>query len=325
MNGRSEKEIISGNKMQEKLKELPAIFSEFYYYMYSDKSYTTIEVYIRYVKEFAESVCEGKITEDFYKSVTPLEVNKYFANIKHKKVNGEYQSSGDSIRATKWSALNTFFEFLNENNYVETNPVAKTKRPKVQDTPDVSYLTEEEIQGILKNVRKNASKKMKNRDLAILSLGFATGLRVSALCQINISDIDFDNNTIRVIEKGDKTCDIIFGSHVKRQLKLWLQDREEYFDSKDTDALFLSNFSKRITRYGVYEVIQKYSEGVTDKKVSPHVMRHSCATNLYEKTGDIYLCASVLNHKNISTTQRYAEISKNRKKEAASILNDIVK
>ena len=75
---------------------------------------------------------------------------------------------------------------------------------------------------------------------------------------------------------------------------------------------------------GKVAILKKYSEGITNKNVTPHVMRHSCATNLYEKTGDIYLCATVLNHQNVATTQRYAEISQAKKKSAANILDNLI-
>jgi site-specific recombinase XerD len=74
----------------------------------------------------------------------------------------------------------------------------------------------------------------------------------------------------------------------------------------------------------VAEMLKKYANGATEKHVTPHVMRHSCATNLYEKTGDIYLCSRQLNHKNVSTTQRYAELSKEKQKRAANILDDMI-
>lgn len=324
MTGRTEKEIASTNKMKIKLKELPKIFSEFYYYMCSTKSYTTVERYVAYVKEFAEFLNGENIPNNFYKKVTPLDINKYFAAMKNKEtINGHYNTS-DSIRATKWSALNTFFGFVKGNNYIRENPMDKTERPKVQDTPEVAYLTEKEIQMILENVEKLASKKMKNRDLTIIMLGLTTGLRVSAITQIDINDIDFKNNTIKVIEKRGKTCNVLIGDKVKEQLELWLQDREKYFDVADTDALFISSFKKRITRDGIRVMLEKYSKGIVSKHVTPHVLRHSCATNLYEKTGDIYLCASVLNHKNIATTMRYANMSQDKKQQATNILNDMI-
>lgn len=324
MTGRMEKEIVATNKMQAKLKGLPKIFSEFYYYMCTTKSYTTVERYVAYVKEFAEFLNGENIPNNFYKKVTPLDINKYFAALKNKETTNGHYNTSDSIRATKWSALNTFFGFLKENDYIKENPMDRTERPKVQDTPDVAYLTEKEIQMILENVDRLASKKMKNRDLAIIMLGLTTGLRVSAITQIDIGDIDFENNIIKVIEKRGKTCNILFGDRVKKQLELWLQDRKKYFSMANTDALFISSFKKRITRDGIRVMLEKYSKDVTNKHVTPHVLRHSCATNLYEKTGDIYLCASVLNHKNIATTMRYANMSKNKKQQAANILNDMI-
>lgn len=324
MNGRSEKEIASHQKMQLKLEELPSIFSEFYYYMYSNKSYTTIETYIAYVKEFALFVGNGEISDNFYAKVKPTDINKYFAQMRNVEKNGEYHRTSDSIRATKWSALNTFYGYLEKNDYIKSNPMIKTERPKVQDSPEVAFLNEEEIHAILDNVKAKANKRMLNRDLALISLGLTTGLRVSALIQINIQDIDFENNIIRVIEKRGKTCNILFGDNVKENLLAWIDDRQKYFPKIDTDALFVSNYNERMSRHGVRAILKKYSEDITDKNVTPHVMRHSCATNLYEKTGDIYLCASVLNHQNVATTQRYAEISQAKKKSAASILDNLV-
>lgn len=324
MSGRSEKELISSKKMQLKLKELPDIFSEFYYFMDSNMSYTTSERYIAYVEEFANYIDnECEIEEDFYTHITPTHLNKYFAQMRNKEVNGQHVRMSDSIRATKWSALNTFFTFLKMNGYIKENPMSKTTRPKVHDNPNVSYLTEEEIDMLLKEVNDTASEKMKNRDLALISLGVTTGLRVSALVQINVQDIDFNNNVIRVIEKRGKVCDTYFGENTKKRLLLWLQDRKKYFSNVDTDALFVSNRNTRLSRFGVGEILDKYTKNITDKNVTPHVMRHSCATNLYEKTGDIYLCASVLNHANVATTQRYADISKEKKRSATNILDSM--
>ena len=98
----------------------------------------------------------------------------------------------------------------------------------------------------------------------------------------------------------------------------------KYFDAENIDALFVSQENRRLNARTVKDLMDKYTEGVVDKKVTLHVMRHSCATNLYEKTGDIYLCAKQLHHKNVSTTQRYAELSRDRQKTAANILDGII-
>ena len=141
---------------------------------------------------------------------------------------------------------------------------------------------------------------------------------------IDIEDIDFKNNQIRITEKGDYDDDVMFGENLKAQLLLWIQDREDYFGKCESNALFVSQKGQRLSDDVVAAMLSKYSKGVTDKHVTPHVMRHSCATNLYEETGDIYLCSKQLHHKNVSTTQRYAELSKERQKKATNILDSMI-
>lgn len=324
MSGRHEREIIVEGRIQEKLKNLPEIFTEYYYSMIgSGKSYNTAYNYINYMAAFMEYTFKGKYEEDFYLNVKPIHINKYITSLRTKKANGKNERTSDSFRSTTWSALNAFFQFL-VPDYIDTNPVASTTRPKMKDNPSVTYLTKEEIKGILDNVEANASMMFKNRELCLLKLGFSTGLRVSAIVQIDIGDIDFKHNRIRVIEKGDYDNYVMFGDNLKAQLKLWIEDRKKYFDKGNTDALFLTQYGLRMSPEAVSEVIKKYANGVTDKKITPHVMRHSCATNLYEATGDIYLCAKQLNHKNVTTTQRYAEISSTRQREAADELDKLI-
>ena len=185
-------------------------------------------------------------------------------------------------------------------------------------------MTETEISDVLNYIENNAAKKFKNRDLCLFKLGFCTGLRISAILQIDVNDIDFKNNRIKVIEKGNRNEYVIFGEQLKKQLLLCIEDRKRYFKNCRSKALFISQNNKRLSASGVSKIVNKYTKNVTDKHVTPHVMRHSCATNLYEKTGDIYLCASQLHHKNVATTQRYAEISQSKKQEATNILDNLI-
>ena len=327
MNGRYEKDMKFENKAKNRLMDQPEVLTEYYYSLVgAGKSYATVYNYINYVLKFLKFTFdeEYKCDKEFYAKVKPVHINKYIASLRTVTKNGETKPTSDSIRTVHWSALNTFFQFL-VPEYIDTNPVTSTQRPKMKDKPNVTYLTNKEIAKLLKYVEDNASKELKNRDLCILKLGFTTGLRLSAIVQINIEDIDFQSNQIRVVEKGDREEYVMFGEQVRKQLLLWLQDREEYFNADKTDALFVSlRGFNRLAPGGVQEMISKYAKHVTNKHVTPHVMRHSCATNLYEKTGDIYLCASQLHHRNVATTQRYAEISNSRKKEATNILDSLI-
>ena len=116
----------------------------------------------------------------------------------------------------------------------------------------------------------------------------------------------------------------MFGENLKEQLLACIHDRKKICDDISTDALFISQVGKRLSVDMLAKMLKQYAEKVTTKNVTPHVMRHSCATNLYEKTGDIYLCSRQLHHKNVSTTERYAELSKSRQREATNILDNLI-
>lgn len=324
MSGRYESEQKLERKIENRLKNAPPIVVEYYYHLTgSGRSYTTIYRYINYVLSFLNYTFGDRCRDNFYLLVKPLHINKYITSLRTKEVNGNIERTSDSMKSVQWSALNSFFQFL-VPTYISSNPVENTQRPRIKDNPNVTYLTSEEITMLLNNVEKTAQDMFKNRDLCLLKLGFSTGLRVSAIIQIDIDDIDFKTNQIRVTEKGDYDDYIMFGENLKNQLKLWIEDREKYFSDADSRALFISKKRQRMTDRTVGRMIEKYAKDVTNKKVTPHVMRHSCATNLYEKTKDIYLCAKQLRHRQVTTTQRYAEMSRERQKEASNILDDLI-
>lgn len=324
MSGRYEKEVILERKIKNRLENMPSILGEYYYSLIgSSKSYETSYKYISYIISFINFTYNGKVDEQFYINVKPIHINKYIASLRTKEVNGRTERTSDSIRSVQWSALNSFFQFL-VPDYIDNNPVANTQRPKMKDNPKVTYLTRDEISNIMQNVERTALNKLRSRDLCLLKLGFSTGLRVSAIIQIDIDDIDLVHNQIRITEKGDYDNYVMFGDNLKAQIEMWLDDRKRYFPDCDSKALFISTRGIRISDDSVDNMLKKYCQGITDKHVSPHVMRHSCATNLYEATGDIYLCSKQLNHKNVSTTQRYAELSREKQKRAANILDDMI-
>lgn len=324
MSGRHEKELRFENRAQKKLETLPAVVTEYYYAMMgAGSSSTTIDGYINYIQTFLNFTFPKGCSEQFYEKVTSTHINRYIASCRTKEVNGKTERLSDSIRAVRWSALNSFFQFL-VPNYIKANPVANTQRPKIRDNPNVTYLTVEEIGTLYQYVAETAKARFKNRDLCFLKLGFSTGLRISAIMQIDIDDIDFNAKTIKVVEKGDRDYQVMFGDNLKQQMQIWLQDRAKLYPNCQTNALFVSQKGERLSVDQASKIIAKYSDAITDKKVTPHVMRHSCATNLYEKTNDIYICAKQLNHKNVTTTQRYAEVSKSKQKEVANMLDELL-
>lgn len=324
-NGRLEKEIQEMEKINKKIRNMPKVIKDYYYYLEAaDKSYTTIKTYINYVKHFMDYCTQGTYDESFYKNVNSSMINEYMSSLRYKTdVNGNTEKIGNSIRATRWSALNTFFIYLKTNQLVVNNPMEQTFRPSSKQDKHVVYLNEDEIKKCLDNIQNLAPEQFLNRDICIVSLGISVGLRVSAITQINIEDIDFQNNTLRVIEKGNKYRVINFGEKLKQKFMACIEDRNLYYPNVNTNALFISRKRNRISVSAIEDMIKKYTKNI-DKPITPHKLRATCATNLYKQTGDIYMVAEQLGHANIATSKIYTEISHEAKIKAANILDNLI-
>lgn len=325
MNGRLEKEIRAKRAMNNKLTSLPNVFKEFYSYLDAEgKSYTTLNNYIDHNIDFMKYINENCPEGTFYGNVKATHVNNYMSSIRLKEVNGEMKRMGDEIRAARWTSINAFFNFLKSYDYITDNPLEKTNRPKIKTEHKVTYLSKKEINIVLKEIKKKATGKKLSRDLCLMSLALSTGLRVSAITQINIDDIDFDSNTIKVIEKGDKTRYINFGDNLKELIIKCIEDRERSFSNITTDALFVSQWGKRMTTQAVRDLVAKYTAVIKGKHITPHKLRASTAMNLHGSGVDLLTIASILGHENVTTTQRYTQAYDDKKADAAKILDELI-
>jgi len=321
--GRLERDNKLRIKIENRLSSLPQVFMDFYNDMRGDKkSFTTIDTYTNYVASFMNYITGGRSEEEFYKKVTSPMIKKYLVSLQTRDVDGQIVSAGDDIQATRWSALNTFFVFLTNNNYIKENPMAKTKRPKVNTEHKVTYLTQEEIQEVFKNIKENAGIKLLNRDLALISLFISTGLRNSALTQINIEDIDFSNNTIKVVEKGSKVRTVQFGTNMRALLLSWLKDRELYFSDAQTNALFVSQLKERISIYTIGQLVEKYTKTIKGKHITPHKLRATACTLMSTQGVSIQVIKEMVGHANIQTTTRYVGVLEKEKENATNVLDN---
>lgn len=323
MNGRVEKEDKAKLAMEKKLGELPEIFTAFYDWMDArEKSYTTMKNYINHIIEF-KKFCDKRRKNEFYENVTDDTIEKYMTSLRRKKVNGEDVEIGDDIRAAKWSSLNTFFKFLSQKKYITNNPMLLTERPRIRTKHTVTYMTPKEIESVYKRIFQESRPMMKNRDICIMAMGLGTGLRVSAIVNINIEDIDFVTNTIKVIEKGRKTREIRFAENLRNLLLIWIKDRELMFKGESVGPLFLSQKKGRMSVDSVEHLVKKYTSHLP-KKITPHKLRSSAAMNLHGAGVDILTIASILGHENITTTQRYTQAYDEDQKKATNILDNLI-
>lgn len=324
MKGRLEKEKEARIKMEKKLEKLPQILTSFYNWMDArEKSYTTMDNYINHVAEFMIFYTKGKKNEKFYETVTDDDIERYMTSIRRKNVNGNEVEIGDDIRAAKWSSLNTFFKFLSQKKYISNNPMLLTERPKIRTKHTVTYMTPEEIESVFNRIATEARPMVKNRDACIVAMGLGTGLRVSAIVNIDVEDVDFRTNSIKVIEKGRKTRDIKIQDSLKNLLLIWLKDRELYFNGSETGPLFISQKKSRISVDSVEELVKKYTNHLS-KKITPHKLRSSAAMNLHGFGVDILTIASILGHENVTTTQRYTRAYDEDKTNASKMLDGLL-
>jgi len=178
--------------------------------------------------------------------------------------------------------------------------------------------TAESGEGLSKR-QKSYHNVTKVRDLAILSLFLGTGIRISELVGINLEDINFENNSFVVTRKGGSRTILYFSQETARDLHEWYKERYNLKDiDENENALFVSLQNKRINVRTVQLLVKKYSKVVTPlKKITPHKLRSTFGTSLYRETGDIYMVADVLGHKDVNTTKKhYAAISEDSRRNA---------
>ena len=189
------------------------------------------------------------------------------------------------------------------------------------DVDEVALLLDEVEQGDkLTDKQKSYHAKTKTRDLALLTLLLGTGIRVSECVGLDIQDVDFDNQRLKVRRKGGYEDIVYFGEEVEDALYDYLEERERIIPlSGHENAFFLSMQNRRITVRSVENLVKKYASRVTTlKKITPHKLRSTYGTTLYQETGDIYLVADVLGHKDVNTTRKhYAAMQDENKRKAA--------
>ena len=210
-------------------------------------------------------------------------------------------------RAHYLTVINSFYNFLYENNYVDKVPTSTIKLPKLEKKlPE--YLTIEEVDKLL-NI--NPVKPYDYRNVAMLETLYATGLRVSELVNLELSNIDFDDCTIRVLGKGSKERIVPMNDSAKNALKVYLSEYRDYLlKDKDSSYVFINNFGKKISRQGFFKILKKIcGENGIDKHVSPHTLRHSFATHLLNNGADLRVIQELLGHSNITTTEIYSHVS----------------
>ena len=233
----------------------------------------------------------------------------------YKKVNGKICTNSEKTKARKFATLRAMFKFFYKKGKINANVTEKVTPPKIHEK-EIIRLEVDEVANLLDYAETGdrLTKQQKNfhtitekRDVAILTLFLGTGIRISELVGIDIKDIDLDQNAFTITRKGGNRVILYFSDEVRNALYNYMKERVSNPEvPKDEKALFLSLRNKRINVRTVEILVKKYSKLVTPlKHITPHKLRSTYGTNLYKETGDIYVVADVLGHRDVNTTKKY--------------------
>ncbi len=244
--------------------------------------------------------------QEFLVKVSPSGVERYVAD---RQRSGE--SPASSARAL--AAVRMFHSYLAHEGMRSDNPTLGVDGVKVAAGVP-KPLSEDDVNALLSAVVGDDA--LATRDRAVLELLYATGARISELCGLNVDDLDRDNRVVRLFGKGSKERLVPYGSVASQRLDEYLGERfllepEIWRDHRDREAVFLTNTGKRLNRQKAWHIVRDagIAAGISET-LSPHTLRHSCATHMLEHGADLRIVQEMLGHATISTTQIYTKVSK---------------
>ncbi len=273
-------------------------------YLRNERRYpeTTINSYLNDLKKYQIFLSKHKNID--YKNITKEEIRILL------KEETEYGEAKSSI-SRMLSALRHFYTYLETNNVINNNPFKNIRNPK-KDKKLPNFLQYEELETIINSISLDNPLNIRNR--LIIELLYASGIRVSELVNLKISDIDFNKREIRVLGKGSKERITFYGEYCEEILNKYLDDaRNVLLQDKKNDYLILNKFGNKITSRSIEMIINKLIDELAIKHhISPHVLRHTFATDLLNNGADLKSVQELLGHSSLSTTEIYTHITSER-------------
>lgn len=263
----------------------------------------------------------------------PVDIEEYLEYLKYyKDAEGTIKTNNERGLHRKLATLRSFFNYYYKRELIKNNPTAIVDMPKLHKR-EIIRLDSDEVANLLDYVEYGGEEmtgmkkvyfdKNKTRNLALFTLLLGTGIRVSECVGLDLEDIDFKNNRIKIVRKGGKEDFVYFGEEVAESLYDYYAERKTVITKEGHEhALFLSVQKRRISVQAVENLVSDCAKHVTTiKHITPHKLRSTYGTNLYRETGDIYLVAEVLGHNDVNTTRKhYAALEEDRKRRAASVV-----
>lgn len=331
-----ERDKLQQEKIRELLRELPPFCED---YFRGIEPRTSMETRLKYAYDlriFFDFLVKNKfnrkeindLTLEDLGQVTEMDVEKFLSALSFYSFNGKDLRCSQSAKARKLSAVRSMFKYFFRHNLIEVDNTAKVETPKLHEK-EIIRLEKNEVAEIINDAEtgnglsghaEKYHRHTKVRDTAILTLFLGTGIRISELVGLDNDSIDFETNSFIVRRKGGKRAILYFSDEVAIALKRYMEEKlEDPKVKQGENALFLSLQYKRMSVRAIEILVKKYAKIVSPlKKITPHKLRSTYGTLLYRETGDIYIVADVLGHKDVNTTKKhYAAISEDNRKQVA--------
>ena len=284
--------------MQHSIKEDSNLRS-FFDYLFIEKglSKNTIKAYEVDIERFIQWLKQNNKSD--YLNAKETQINKYISHL------FKIHLKSSSINR-KISSIKAFYLFLMKKNILKVSPIAEIVTPK-QEKYLPNSMSESEIEKLLKS--PNTKLKIEKRDRAMIEMLYATGMRISELINLKITNLDIQRCVVKVLGKGSKERLIPFGEVASEALNDYMKDRQD----SSSKEIFLSNRGTKMSRQAFWSRMKVYlrREGLKDS-ISPHTLRHAFATHLLNRGADLRSVQLLLGHSDLSTTQIYTHIAKQR-------------
>ena len=325
-------------KLRSMIQELPPFCPEFFRGIEPQTSSRTriayaydMKIFFDFLRKENPAMAEldrKDITLSHLDQLTVTDLEEYMEYLKY-RFNEKNQEVVNKERGImrKISSLKSFYNYYYRREMIKNNPAALVSLPKLHEK-EIIRLEADEVVSLLDEVEKGESltekqkqyhKRTRVRDLALMTLLLGTGIRVSECVGLDLNDVDLKTGGIHIHRKGGKEVTVYFGMEVEYALSDYLEQRKEMIPVEGHEnALFLSLQMKRMSVRSVENLVKKFARIAAPlKKITPHKLRSTYGTSLYQETGDIYLVADVLGHTDVNTTKKhYAALDDARRRSA---------
>lgn len=331
----------NATKLRSLLENLPRFCRDFFRGIEPTTSSRTriayaydLGVFFEFLKQSNPSLKDTPVIEirlDILDQIKAVDIEEYLSYLSYYNAKDMDRLNTENGKKRKLVSLRSFYNYYFKKEMITTNPASLISVPKLHEKAIVRLeidevvrlLDEVESANNMTKAQQKYHEKTKVRDLALMTLLLGTGIRVSECVGLDLNDVDFENNGIKIRRKGGYEVVVYFGEEVKEALLTYLAERKQIVpEDGHANALFLSMQNKRLNVRSVENLVKKYASTVTKlKKITPHKLRSTYGTSLYRETGDIYLVADVLGHKDVNTTKKhYAAIEDSRRRSAANVV-----